>query len=79
MFIFLETISKHSKSKKKTQSNELNDFIKTLEKTFPVIDYINDGYYHNLKLDDNEIAIEILFSGIKFETELYKLNNQLKV
>lgn len=59
---------------KKTKEVQTEKFIEILNESFPVIDYIERGYYHHINLNDNEIAFDILFSGTNFEIKLFELD-----
>ena len=51
---------------------ENNSFLNNLDKVFPVKDSLKKGYYHHMKLNDNSISLELLFTGVNFDVQLFE-------
>ena len=50
---------------------ENNSFLNNLDKVFPVKDSINKGYHH-MELHDHRISLELLFTGVNFDVQLFE-------
>lgn len=50
---------------------ENNSFLNDLDKVFPVKDSINKGYHH-MELHDHRISLELLFTGVNFDVQLFE-------
>lgn len=51
---------------------ENNSFLNNLNKVFPVKDSLKKGYYHHMELHDNRLSLELLFTGVNFDVQLFE-------
>ena len=62
---------KHTKSLNIQEKLKIIVFLNDLDKVFPVKDSINKGYHH-MELHDHRISLELLFTGVNFDVQLFE-------